>query len=85
MWTEKEPIKNQGLDVKPVLAVSNSSSPKLVVETFNHDRPKNLKPLLKRPASNSVMVKTSSGPFIAEPIKERDHRRPRLTFLDSVS
>lgn len=85
LWTEKGINKNQEPDVKPEVTESSISAPKVVVEKSNHDRPKSLKPLLKRPANKSILVKTSSGPFIAEPVKQRDDKRTRLTFIDTVS
>jgi hypothetical protein len=47
------------------------------------DAPK-LKSLLKRKTGDekAVIVQTTSGPFIAEPIKIIDDKRPRLTFIE---
>jgi hypothetical protein len=71
-------------DVKPLTIQSHKSSG-VSVELSSPDKndPLKLKSLLKRKIGNkAVIVKTTSGPFIAEPIKIRDDKRPRLTFTE---
>ena len=73
-------------DIKPLNILTHSNNSKLSVEISDSnkmDAPK-LKSLLKRKTGDekAVIVQTTSGPFIAEPIKIRDDKRPRLTFIE---
>ncbi|XP_046460278.1 p21-activated protein kinase-interacting protein 1-like [Daphnia pulex] len=84
LWTEKNSNPSMQKDVKPLTIQSHNSSG-VSVELSSPDKndPLKLKSLLKRKIGNkAVIVKTTSGPFIAEPIKIRDDKRPRLTFTE---
>lgn len=75
-------------DVKPLSAEARSSSLKLPIELSNPEKASpELKSLLKRKSvdKKTAIVKTTSGPFIAEPMKVRDDKRPRLTFKEKLT
>lgn len=83
LWTEKSTDPSSQPDIKPVGLELRNSVTKLSVEASKQDKSTPpLKSLLKRTKKKLAVVKTSSGPFIAEPIKVRNDKRPRLTFVD---
>uniref|UniRef100_A0A0N8DXS6 p21-activated protein kinase-interacting protein n=1 Tax=Daphnia magna TaxID=35525 RepID=A0A0N8DXS6_9CRUS len=88
VWTEKNPSLSVQKDVKPLSAEARSSSSKLPIELSNPEKASpELKSLLKRKSvdKKTAIVKTTSGPFIAEPMKVRDDKRPRLTFKEKLT
>ncbi len=85
LWTEKSQNSSLQLDVKPLNVLTrNNPTSKLSVELSSPDKKAKpaLKSLLKRTNSDKkvVVIKTTSGPFIAEAITVRNEKRPRLTF-----
>ena len=83
LWTEKSSNMSLQPDVKPLSLEARNRSSKLSIETSSPNKKvPALKSLLKRTNSNkrAAIVKTSSGPFIAEPITIRNDKKPRLTF-----
>jgi len=84
LWTGSTENDSEGPDVKPITVADSPTKPKAVASVKpnqnNNTRP--LKSLLKRASTEAIeVVKSSSGPFIAEPrVKERSEKRPRLTF-----
>lgn len=83
LWTEKCPDPSSQPDIKPDSLELRNSTSKLSVELPKQGKTAPpLKSLLKRTKKKLAIVKTSSGPFIAEPIKVRNDKRLRLTFVD---
>ena len=83
LWTGSTENDSEGPDVKPITGADSPTKAKAVASVKpnqnNNTRP--LKSLLKRASTEAiVVVKSSSGPFIAERVKERSEKRPRLTF-----
>lgn len=83
LWTEKRPDPSIHPDVKPENLELRNDSSKLLVEISKTSKPTpQLKSLLKTTREKATVIKTSSGPFIAEPFKVRNEKRARLTFVD---
>lgn len=87
LWKGRRPNDNALAEVKSEKSIQqNGSSKEFVGSPTSIKMNTPLKPLLKRQSSSEKgveLVKTPSGPFIAEPIKRRDDKRPRLKFVDS--
>lgn len=83
IWTGNEG-KMDEQDVKPITIADTPKKSKAASTTKsnqNNNNSRPLKSLLKRASTEAiVVVKSSSGTFICEPRKERNEKRPRLTF-----
>jgi len=81
LWTESKKVAAEEDDVKPISAETGNSTEAKSPQQFDKSG-KPLKSLLKRPSTDGAItiVKTTSGPFIVEPLKPKNSKRTRLSF-----
>lgn len=82
LWTESKKVAAEENDVKPISTETGNSTEAKSPQQQVDKSGKPLKSLLKRPSTDGAIsiVKTTSGPFIVEPLKPKNNKRTRLSF-----